>query len=54
MSDDVAEMLNEIIQRIEKIEENQKAFEGAVQAFITVFAVRRLPEDSGGQEGEHL
>lgn len=45
MPDDLAEVLNEIIKRIDRLEENQKAFEGAVQAFITVFAIRRLPED---------
>lgn len=50
---DPAETLNEIIARLEKVEENQRAIEGAVQAFVTVFAIRRLPEDSGGQEGEH-
>lgn len=53
MPDDLAEMLNEIITRLEKVEENQRALEGAIQAFVTVFAIRRLPEDPGGQEGEH-
>lgn len=36
--------LDELISRIEQLEENQAAIEGAVNAFITVFAVRRLPD----------
>jgi exonuclease VII small subunit len=44
MPDDLAEMLNEIVARIEKLEENQAALEGAINAFIAVFAVRRLPD----------
>ena len=47
MPDDLAEVLNEIITRIERLEENQAAIEGAIQAFITVFAIRRLPDESG-------
>lgn len=38
------ELLNELVARIEKVEESQAAIEGAIQAFITVFAVRRLPD----------
>jgi hypothetical protein len=38
------ELLNELITRLQKVEENQAALEGAIQAFITVFAVRRLPD----------
>jgi hypothetical protein len=44
MDDDLAKVLNEIVSRLEKVEENQAAIEGAIQAFITVFAVRRLPD----------
>lgn len=40
-------VLDEIITRIEELERNQAALEGAVQAFITVFAVRRLPDKTG-------
>lgn len=47
MPDDLAEVLNEIITRIDRLEENQAAIEGAIQAFITVFAIRRLPEEPG-------
>jgi hypothetical protein len=39
--------LEELITRIEELEKNQAAMEGAVNAFITVFAVRRLPDQSG-------
>lgn len=46
------EKLAELEQRLKKVEENQQAIDGAVRAFITVFAIRRLPEDSGGIEGE--
>lgn len=44
MADDLAVVLNELVTRIEKLEENQRAYEGAIQAFIAVFAVRRLPD----------
>jgi uncharacterized protein (UPF0335 family) len=40
-------VLDELITRIEQLEENQAALEGAIQAFITVFAVRRLPDKTG-------
>ena len=43
----IRDLLNEIITRLEKVEENQAALEGAINAFITVFAVRRLPEPDG-------
>jgi len=49
MPDDLAEVLNEIVTRLERVEENQAALEGAIQAFITVFAVRRLPEPTPAQ-----
>lgn len=52
MPDDLAEILNEIITRIEKVEENQKALEGAIQAFIVVFGIRRLSDEPGGAEHE--
>lgn len=45
--------LDELISRIEQVEENQAALEGAINAFITVFAVRRLPDNPGGQPDEH-
>jgi len=38
------ELLNELVTRVAKVEENQAALEGAIQAFVTVFAVRRLPD----------
>lgn len=41
------ELLNELVARIQKVEENQAALEGAIQAFITVLAVRRLPDRLG-------
>lgn len=44
--------LDELITRIEKLEENQAALEGAINAFVTVFAVRRL-EDPGGNVTDH-
>lgn len=47
------ELLNELVARIQKVEENQAALEGAIQAFITVFAVRRLPDKPGGERDEH-
>lgn len=40
----IRELLNELVTRIEKLEENQAAIEGAINAFIAVFAVRRLPD----------
>lgn len=43
--------LDELITRIETLEKNQAAYEGAVQAFITVFAVRRLPDKTGDGDG---
>lgn len=46
------ELLNELVTRLQKVEENQAALEGAIQAFITVFAVRRLPDKPGGRD-EH-
>lgn len=49
MPDDLAEVLNEIITRLQKVEENQAAIEGALQAFITVLAAHRQPE--GGVRG---
>lgn len=48
----IRELLNELITRLEKVEQNQAALEGAIQAFITVFAVRRLPDKPGGRD-EH-
>ena len=43
------EALNELVKRIEKIEENQAAVEGGINAFIAVlFAVRRLPDPVDG------
>jgi hypothetical protein len=54
----VRELLNELVARIEKVEENQAAYEGAIQAFITVFAVRRIPPRTGpapaGDESTNL
>lgn len=47
MGDDVAEMLNEIITRLEKIEENQATLEGAIRAFFVVYGIRRLPDPPG-------
>lgn len=44
--------LDELISRIEKVEENQAALEGAINAFVTVFAVRRL-SDKPGEPHEH-
>jgi len=44
------EVLNELVTRIAKLEENQAAIEGAIQAFVTVFAVRRLPDRLGTDE----
>lgn len=44
--------LDELITRIEQVEENQAALEGAINAFIAVFAVRRLPDNPGGSD-EH-
>lgn len=41
----IEEQLAEIRQRLDLIEESQRAIDGAIGAFITVFAVRRLPED---------
>ena len=38
------ELLNELVTRIAKLEENQAAIEGAINAFITVFGIRRLPD----------
>lgn len=52
MPDDLAEMLNEIITRLEKVEENQRALEGAIQAFIVVFGIRRLPDKPGENRRE--
>lgn len=46
----IRELLNELVSRLEKVEENQAALEGAIQAFITVFAVRRLPDRLGTDE----
>jgi hypothetical protein len=40
----IRDLLNELVARVAKVEENQAALEGAIQAFITVFAVRRLPD----------
>lgn len=39
--------LDELITRVEQVEENQAALEGAINAFITVFAVRRLSDKTG-------
>jgi hypothetical protein len=38
------DLLNELIRRIAKVEENQAAIEGAIQAFIVVYGIRRLPD----------
>jgi len=38
------ELLNELVTRIEKVEKEQAAFMGALQAFIVVLGVRRLPD----------
>jgi hypothetical protein len=43
----IRDLLNELVARVAKVEENQAALEGAIQAFITVFAVRRLPDRLG-------
>jgi hypothetical protein len=48
----IRELLNELVSRLEKVEENQAALEGAIQAFITVFAVRRLPNRLGTDEAD--
>lgn len=45
--------LDELITRIEQLEENQAALEGAVNAFVTVYAVRRLPEPGETGPDEH-
>jgi hypothetical protein len=45
--------LEELLTRIQKLEENQAALEGAIQAFITVFAVRRLPNPGETGTDEH-
>ncbi len=48
------ELLNELVTRIEKVEQEQAAFMGALQAFIVVLGVRRLPEPGDtGEQGEH-
>jgi hypothetical protein len=47
MPDGTEQMLNELIARVEKLEENQAAIDGAFRALITVFAVRRLPDPPG-------
>jgi len=47
------ELLNELVRRITKLEENQAAIEGAINAFIAVFAVRRLPGPGDGEMDEH-
>lgn len=49
----IEEQFAELRERLKKVEENQQAIDGAIRAFITVFAVRRLPEDPGGLESEH-
>ena len=43
----IRELLNELIRRIEKVEENQAALEGAINAFIVVYGIRRLPNQPG-------
>lgn len=44
--------LDELITRIEQVEQNQAALEGAINAFVTVFAVRRLPEQPDDPSGK--
>lgn len=41
------DVLDELITRIERLEKNQAALEGAIRAFIVVFGVRRLPDTTG-------
>jgi hypothetical protein len=41
----IRELLNELVRRVEKLEENQAAIEGAINAFIVVFGIRRLPDE---------
>lgn len=45
--------LDELITRIEKLEENQAALEGAINAFIVVWGIRRLPDKPGGEPDEY-
>lgn len=42
---DIEQRIAELERKIQILEENQKAIDGAIGAFITVFAVRRLPEE---------
>jgi hypothetical protein len=46
------ELLNELVTRITKLEEEKEALYGALSAFITVLAVRRLPDPPGGGEDD--
>lgn len=48
----IRELLNELVARLQKVEENQAALEGAIQAFIVVFATRRLPNRLGTDEAD--
>lgn len=45
--------LDELITRIEELENYKEALEGTIQAAITVYAVRRLPDNPGGLDDEH-
>lgn len=40
-------VLDEIITRLEQVEERVAAIEGAINAFVVVFGIRRLPDDPG-------
>jgi uncharacterized protein (UPF0335 family) len=45
MPDEIAEMLNELIARIEKLEENQRAIDGAFLAAMAVLSAHRPPAE---------
>lgn len=47
MPDDLEETLAELDRRLKKLEAKQDAIEGAINAFIVVFGIRRLPDDPG-------
>lgn len=53
MPDDLSDVLDEIITRLNRLEENQAALEGAIRAFIVVFGIRRVPDDPGDGQSEH-
>ena len=45
------DLLNELVARIARVEENQAALEGAINAFIVVYGIRRLPDQPGETDG---